>query len=66
MPNKQGTNYTMQEQINIQNMIRFLNPPRSGMNNGEYQELRRDRAQMWNNFIAAQQKKDALYRGRTY
>lgn len=50
MPNKQGTNYTRQELINIQNMNRFLNPPKTGSYAVD-QKIRKDRAVMWANFV---------------
>lgn len=29
----------------------FLNPPKGNMNSAEYAQLKRDRAQMWANFV---------------
>ena len=51
----------MATQLQINGMNRFLNPPRGGMNNAEYQNLRREKAVMWNNFVKAQMANNAIH-----
>ena len=49
---RQRVNYTRQEQINIQRLNAFLNPPRpAGMPDYAYKALKDSNAKAWNTFV---------------